>query len=454
MSLNNERVDLNSLRLRLYAEFDDWQDFVSAVDEFQKKTLIKLTITTSKKSNPESSGKKKSKMIIFSNGDGDESTNDLSLKRNFEYKYLKLTCKHYGSYRSTSRGIRPNQSTTKLMCPTYIYGSYDHYKEKFIIKQMYVNCNHELKDEEVLLPKLLKDSSPQFFTPELNVSSVPRKRYVKVRNRNVLKIPLESPGNLILPVPSKVKCNHEPNKYCEAMTLTAEDLSSIHCLFASSSKKDQNNLLLEWIEVIPCKSLNYDKQPKSRSDITIQVAFKLPSIDGTLLRVCYKAFLQILRVSVSRVNDVIFAHYGKKKGVNGDESSFCEKDSREIETSIANILTSFSKESDSEETTQTIYCDTVDLTQTEDSIEDPFSRENINNILDDSLNNKMDSITIPILPKAGENSENSLNYPVIKMNPVQNGFMMTLECDFEVTLKGVSIENNGKSLKINFGTNV
>jgi len=451
MSLDNQRVDLNSLRLRLYAEFENWQDFVSAVDEFQKKTLIKLTITTSKKANPESGGKKRSKMIIFSDGDGDESTSEMTLKRNFEYKYLKLTCKHYGSYRSTSKGIRPNQSTTKLMCPTYIYGSYDHYKEKFIIKQMYVNCNHELKDEEVLLPKLLKDSTLQPLTSEESETSLNRKRYVKVRNRNVLKVPLESPGNLILPVPSKVKCNHEPNKYCEAMTLTAEDLSSIHCLFASSSKKDQNNLMLDWIEVIPCKNVNFDKQSKHRSETTIQISFKLPSIDGTLLRVCYKAFLQILRVSVSRVNDVIFEHYGKKRGVNGEE--LCEKDSREIETSIANILTSFSKEGESEESTQLIYCDTVDLPQTEDSIEDPFSRENINNILDDSLNHRMETITIPALPKASENSEHSLNYPVIKMCPVLNGFAMTLECDFEVTLKGVSIENNGKSLKIIFGTN-
>jgi len=42
-------VDLETLKLKANAEYDTWDDFVDAVDEFQRKTCIKLTIITSKK---------------------------------------------------------------------------------------------------------------------------------------------------------------------------------------------------------------------------------------------------------------------------------------------------------------------------------------------------------------------------------------------------------------------
>lgn len=189
-SIKNEsdvEVDLDELSLKLFAEYDTWSDFVDAVDEFQKRTCIKLTIITSKKL--KSSDKKRAKTDNLENHEQDEescgsgrrsrSSNSSSScsnniktpptpkgdKSRFEYQYLKLTCKHYGKYTTTSKGIRPNQKTAKLECPTFLYASYDHYKDKFVIKQMVVNCNHELKDEDVSLPKLLQRSAPS--TPDI-----------------------------------------------------------------------------------------------------------------------------------------------------------------------------------------------------------------------------------------------------------------------------------------------
>ena len=157
-------INLNDLKLHLYAEFETWDDFVAAVDEFQKKTFIKLTIITSKKLKTVEEARKKSKKMILPDTSDDEDENKSHQlkgkkrknKSRFEYQYLKLTCKHYGRYVSTSKGIRPNQKTAKLECPTFLYASYDHYKDKFIIKQMNISCNHELKDEDVALPKLLQ----------------------------------------------------------------------------------------------------------------------------------------------------------------------------------------------------------------------------------------------------------------------------------------------------------
>ena len=159
-------VDLSELKLHLYAEFETWDDFVAAVDEFQKKTFIKLTIITSKKLKTVEEARKKNKKMILPDTSDDEEENKMKGKRKrnksrFEYQYLKLTCKHFGRYVSTSKGIRPNQKTAKLECPTFLYASYDHYKDKFIIKQMNISCNHELKDEDVALPKLLQKTMGQ-----------------------------------------------------------------------------------------------------------------------------------------------------------------------------------------------------------------------------------------------------------------------------------------------------
>ncbi|RWS21704.1 hypothetical protein B4U80_01033 [Leptotrombidium deliense] len=351
-----EKVELNSLRLRYNAEFDDWQDFVAAVDEFQKATNIKLTITTSKKLGSSERQKKRAKHegVLITVADEEQA------KERFEYKYLKLTCKHYGGYRSTSRGIRPNQKTVKLMCPTYLYGAYDHYKDRFCIKQMVVNCNHELKDEEVLLPSILKNP-----TEGRAVNDGPKK-YVRKRNRCVLKVPLESPtsGTLIVSLKSRVKCNHDStsSSTCEAHSLTSHDLSSIISHFSTKTKEEQNELILQWVDITPIKKDDSSEEDK------LQVQFRLPTIDDSLIKVCSKSFLSILNLNMNRVDGVISANYADRISLAVQDQN-CFRGNEEVETSIATILTSLSRE---DPQPQILYIDHVDIPSAEDTIEDAF----------------------------------------------------------------------------------
>lgn len=374
MSAASPVVDLNRLKLKLYAEFSDWQDFVTALNEFEKQTSIKFTITTSRKMKPTSVSPK------VSRGKSKQSS-----QKPFEYKYIKLTCKHYGGYKSTSKGIRPNQKTTKLMCPTYIYGCFDHFKQKFVIKQMVVNCNHELKDEDVLVTKVLKDPTETESVPIDDGSDSPKK-YVKIRNRNVLKVPIQSPNmttymhvNQI-----RIRCNHEVNDTCEASTLTTEDLHSIHESFSSKSVEEQNKLMIEWVHVMP-----FDTSEK-----TVQVLFHLPAFDGSLIKVCLKAFSQVLRVSLNRIYDLINEHFDENGSL--------------IEPSDTTVANPMDYSCEKEET-------------------DVESRECV--------------------------IWNNLKPPVIKLSPVERGFMLEVDCEFNIDLKAVDVEDNKKTLKVCFTSN-
>ena len=77
MNAASSTLDLDSLRLKLHAEFDEWQDFVNAVDEFQKKTSIKLTITTSRKMKSNESPRKKPKFLGFGLKEPKQENNDV-----------------------------------------------------------------------------------------------------------------------------------------------------------------------------------------------------------------------------------------------------------------------------------------------------------------------------------------------------------------------------------------
>lgn len=476
MTQGNSQVDLRSLKLRLHAEFDSWQEFLEAIIEFQKKTLIKLTVTTSKKVSvhidDDKPTKRKRNGVI--NSIEEDASNGRRLRhhshsppspkhRKFEYKYLKLTCKHFGSYRSTSKGIRPNQRTTKLGCPTYIYGSYDHYKDKFVIKQMDVACNHELKDEEVLLPKLLRniadtnsENASDIVSESSNQATTPvKKKYIKKRNRNVLKVPLESPGNLILSVnSSKIRCNHDFNESCQAMSLTHEDLHSIHEQFHSKSRKEQDELILSWIEVIPLY------MPVA----SVQVLCKLPAFDGSPIPVCWKAFSQVLRVPDKRIEDLIKNHFDDASNIivcPSDEKVSERGDSEEIKNCVADILTSFSKESESEETPQVIYCDTVDVPQTYETTEEASLSDNICNIIETStVKSDCQIITLPATSEASSSSLGKMSSstidnqfikpPTIKVTPVDGKFCLEVECDYQVQWEFISTINEGRGLKIFF----
>lgn len=398
LALRDPSINLTDLKLRLYAEFETWDDFVSAVDEFQKKTFIKLTIITSKKLKTVEEARRKSKKVVLPDTSDDEDETKMKGKRKrnktrFEYQYLKLTCKHYGRYVSTSKGIRPNQKTAKLECPTFLYASYDHYKDKFIIKQMNIACNHELKDEDVALPKLLQrtithDNDSSF----LSTTPKEKKKYVKIQNRNVIKIPLESPtlGAIIVNVNKRIKCAHEINSRCQAASLTNDDLLSIHSMFADKKKKEQNEMIKEWISYNDIESNNCSiskqlKQSKEDQEGSVLIQFKLPTLDGSLINVCFKAFTSILNITRSRVDEVISDQYGKLARtdlVNKENNSV---KNREEETSIATILTSFTNTNSDQgnepqilevvdgDNQQLMIIDTVDVPTTENTILDEHS---------------------------------------------------------------------------------
>ena len=159
--VNDPNIDLNDLELHLHAEFDTWDAFVAAVDEFQRETFIKLTVITSKKLKTVEEASKKNKKKRLPDTSNTPNGKRKRNKLRFGYQYIKLTCKHYGRYVSTSKGIRPNQKTAKLNCPSFLYASYDYCKDKFIIRRMKIACNHERKDEDVVLPRLLQKAIKQ-----------------------------------------------------------------------------------------------------------------------------------------------------------------------------------------------------------------------------------------------------------------------------------------------------
>lgn len=209
---------------------------------------------------------------------------------------------------------------------------------------------------------------------------------MKIQNRNVIKIPLESPtlGALIVNVNKRIKCTHEINSSCQAASLTNDDLMSIHSVFSDKKKKEQNEMIYEWVSLndIELTNSQVSKQLKQKEDGegAVLIQFKLPTLDGSLINVCFKAFTSILNISNSRVNEVISDQYSKlnKKGTDSDSNSV---KNREIETSIATILTSFNNTSNDQVNEQVLevvegdnhqqlmIIDTVDV-QPNDAMED------------------------------------------------------------------------------------
>lgn len=74
---------------------------------------------------------------------------DKQLPMCLKYKHIKYACKHYGMRKSKSRGLRPNQSTFKIGCPSYIYVT-AHAKE-LVVEKMEVEHTHSCDPELVAL---------------------------------------------------------------------------------------------------------------------------------------------------------------------------------------------------------------------------------------------------------------------------------------------------------------
>lgn len=207
-------------------------------------------------------------------------------------------------------------------------------------------------------------------------------------------------------VQKRIKCNHDLNSICQAASLTNEDLLSVHALFADKSKEDQNALIVDWITLNnydPCAQLTPNKiskqirssNPDTDAD-TVLIQFKLPTLDGSLINVCFKAFMSILNITNARVNEVICDYYAKNpiKSLHTlsdsmDETTLMQTNkSREIETSVATILTSFNNSGNAVsvqsaelievvdgENQQVMIIDTVDVPTSENTIDDVFSHD-------------------------------------------------------------------------------
>lgn len=471
-------VDYNCLKLNLGAEFDDWQEFVEAVEEFQKKTRIRLTITTSRRvqngeDEDDPTGEERISIENETNTCESESSSINRKRRKFQYKYLKLTCKHYGCYRSTSKGIRPNQPTRKIKCPTYIYASLDHYRQRLVIKQMKVNCNHELKDDEqVLFPKLFRFSPFPDNPPSSSNESSDCSPIVSSPSKTTCKtliVPLRSSVNELL-TSGKIGCDHRAEDVCQAIRLTPDDLTAIQTKFSSLNKKDQDDLLSNWIKVENNVTENRLKQPNP-----LQLLIHLPTINGNLLPLCCDTFIHILSIPIQRINDLICEQLRKTSHreisikIVKESQSNQESDRQIIPTTILN---SQSKETNLQD--NQIYSinlnhnnqrpnqfDRNELTQSHNS------PSNTNEITSDNLItlglssssvstdnqvkskqiNDSTSLTNNLLMDT-TNQSNNFRYPSIKVSQIVNGFSVDIDCEFQMNLQGVSLINNSQTVKL------
>lgn len=66
-----------------------------------------------------------------------------------KYKNIKFACKHYGKTRSSSRGLRPNQRSFKIGCPSFIYVSAN--TKELVVEKIETNHSHSCDPELVAL---------------------------------------------------------------------------------------------------------------------------------------------------------------------------------------------------------------------------------------------------------------------------------------------------------------
>ncbi|XP_034233726.1 uncharacterized protein LOC117640878 [Thrips palmi] len=74
---------------------------------------------------------------------------DKQLPLCLKYKHIKFACKHYGMRKSKSRGLRPNQSTFKIGCPSYIYVAA--HSEELVVEKMEIEHTHSCDPELVAM---------------------------------------------------------------------------------------------------------------------------------------------------------------------------------------------------------------------------------------------------------------------------------------------------------------
>ena len=64
-----------------------------------------------------------------------------------KYSYIKLGCQHAGTYRCSSKGLRPAQISAKMECPARIVASASVDGEKLVIREVVTDHNHKMSSE-------------------------------------------------------------------------------------------------------------------------------------------------------------------------------------------------------------------------------------------------------------------------------------------------------------------
>ncbi|XP_034235098.1 uncharacterized protein LOC117641688 isoform X2 [Thrips palmi] len=119
--------------LCLGARYSSFKALESAIDKFSKETNSVYIVNHSRSVELENKIRPPNKQI------------PLCLK----YKNIKYACKHYGKTRSNSRGLRPNQSSFKIGCPSYFYVAAN--TKELVVEKIELKHSHSCDPELVQL---------------------------------------------------------------------------------------------------------------------------------------------------------------------------------------------------------------------------------------------------------------------------------------------------------------
>ncbi|XP_026277436.1 uncharacterized protein LOC113205873 [Frankliniella occidentalis] len=119
--------------LRLGARYPNFKALEAAIEKFSKETNSVYIVNHSRTVEIENKNRPISKQ----------------LPRCLKYKNIRFACKHYGKTRSNSRGLRPNQSSFKIGCPSYIYVAAN--TKELVVEKLVTTHSHSCDPELVLL---------------------------------------------------------------------------------------------------------------------------------------------------------------------------------------------------------------------------------------------------------------------------------------------------------------
>lgn len=119
--------------LCLGARYPSFKALEAAIDKFSKETNSVYIVNHSRTVDLENKTRPPSKQI----------------PKCLKYKNIKFACKHYGKTRSSSRGLRPNQSSFKIGCPSFIYVSAN--TKELVVEKLETSHSHSCDPELVSL---------------------------------------------------------------------------------------------------------------------------------------------------------------------------------------------------------------------------------------------------------------------------------------------------------------